>query len=143
MADKRLLQERRQRRTPSQEDAFLDRCIVIVDKWAVILGLQNWELHVRVASGGDLDAGDKAHVYCDEAEYRFAEITMNLRRLYEADDVELEEVLVHELCHVRAAEFFRFWKRVDKKGRKRLEEALVCDFTGALTRAYVAGSTGE
>lgn len=114
--------------------ALVARSTVIVDRYKPIFGISHWQILVQAQR---LDE-NKAEIETWH-EYRQAEITVNPWRLHHADDVELEETLVHELAHAFASPFIDGWKNTKKSGRQKLEESLVSDITGAVLRAIKYG----
>lgn len=124
--------------TPADERLLLDRVAALLAWLQPVYGLQDWGITVLQARLDD--AKMAIDVY---PEYREAELKVDPLELSHVDDEALVETVAHELSHARVAEFIALWRRVDRKGRTHLEEALVCDVTGTVLRAYRSGLAGE
>lgn len=67
-----------------------------IDKWGVILFLQQWDFTVVYQE--TLDDGAAAEVQM-HPEYKNATIFISASQFFSADKREREEMVVHELCH--------------------------------------------
>lgn len=88
-------------------DTLKSRVNRLVKKWRKVLGLgSEWRI-VVIISGGDPEAGDGAYEHVNvaahtavEPGYFAARITVNSKCFDGEHHVDLEQVIVHELCHV-------------------------------------------
>lgn len=87
--------------TLEQFDATMARIDPLLDKWMPLLGLADWTIRARyVLASQDMEY-PTAQAECDARwQYMHAVIRFNVPELVQADDGEIEHVVVHELMHV-------------------------------------------
>lgn len=87
------------------------------DAWVQTLGLGAWRIFLTWERDGYSDRGHSAEGNYEDrksgaytvADWRYmeAEITFNVPGLYDMEPHRLEEIFVHELCHVLLSEMHR------------------------------------
>lgn len=100
-------------KTEKQRRKFEARCVVLLNKWALRLDLDGWDVGLHFAY--DTDATEEEHDSTDllvgghvvvEPGYRRATVTYqipNTQTWCGVSDQELNEMLLHELLHIVTA----------------------------------------
>jgi hypothetical protein len=97
-----------------------ERVLPLFEKWVQVLGLKWWKIRIEYerTNKDDDEPGWQATFSCS-ADWRYADalITAYCPALVKLTDEELEQAIVHELCHVFLNEL-----RENKKDRHDHEE---------------------
>lgn len=104
----------------------------LVKKWRVPLGLTHWNFdteYCRVPMG-EVDGFRRVATASVKWEYLDALLSFNMLEIRDMDDDRLEEVFVHECCHVLINEM-REWDNGSVEAKIRHEERVVCTLTNA------------
>lgn len=110
------------------------RVKAVLDKWMGPLGLGWWRIDILWSEEECLDEkGWKAPFrIVHRWEYRLAELTVYLPMLEGISDVDLEELVVHELAHLFLAEVEDRTERTEADMRQHVEHA-----THSLSKAFL------
>lgn len=122
----------------------------LADKWLGPLGLLWWTVHIeycrdyalKVNGSYSEETTAKAHVMW---EYVTATLAFNMRKVADLDDDELENVFVHECCHILIHEM-REWCPTQNlpseasQAAMMHEERVVCMLTKAFLWTRKAGA---
>lgn len=114
------------------------RLSVLADKWITPLGLKWWKIDL-VYAREPLDSS-KPGFYCQAKtsvawEYLDAKITFAMAEIADVSDDKLEEIFVHECCHILVNEM-RMWAPEEVSKEKmdeaiKHEERVVCGLASA------------
>ncbi len=93
----------------------------MVKKWRECLGLNTWRFEINYFRTGDYMPGEGDTVtfanITPQWKYLEAQLSFNMPQLAEMDDVQLEEIVVHELSHCLVDEMRAVEKDPDHEER--------------------------
>ena len=104
---------------------------VFVDHWRRRMGLADWIIEVTVQPVPD----DAVKAQCVvQGEYRRLDITIDHRRI--ADEVELEDVIIHEMLHAVLSPLEELWPAIEAyfEEEKAVGRAVRVAYTNAIER---------
>jgi hypothetical protein len=134
--------------TDAEYTAQEERITRIAERWIPLLGLAEWEVKLDGDATGEMaafygeSAGDTviALMDCDCSwEYMRVTIRVNMIAAQETEDTELEEALVHELCHALVCELRPFELDSASHPHLRHEERVVTMLAKAFVRVRQNG----
>jgi hypothetical protein len=120
--------------TEKEKQSLTSKIEKLLAKWMPILGITtNWrkvDIKILDESGGDGSDGSKKLAECwQNWPYKIATINFYLRSMHEENDDEVENVVVHELCHLLVGML------VEDKTDVKLMESTVVSITSAVISA--------
>ncbi len=117
-------------------DGISEKVYVLLDKWALRLGISHWDIRVNFGFSGP----GYAQMSSEEPEYEIATIWINARLCRKElwTEVQFDSIVLHELIHVKLAALAALLP--DTVEAIKLEETFVVGITEALLKAEEEGS---
>ncbi len=124
--------------TDKEVKAERKRTKAVLDKWRDILGLHKDRFHFDFHRIPNPDCSNAVADVTASWEYRNHYVNIYLSESAKLDDVQLEECLVHELCHVLLSPL---WDSQEGKSKAEIEknEYTTTSLAYAIIWAYQAG----